>query len=54
MVLVQLTEKGSELLERLRQPLADLHNRQFEHMSREELEQLRALLERAQEKRRQA
>lgn len=42
-----LTEKGKELLARIDQPLVDLHIGQLQHLSKDELEQLSALLQKA-------
>jgi len=46
-VLVRITAEGLRLLEDLDGPVIELHERQFEHLSREELRTLSALLERA-------
>lgn len=42
-----LNEKGKELLVRIEQPLVDLHIGQLQHLSKDELEQLSALLQKA-------
>jgi DNA-binding MarR family transcriptional regulator len=46
-VLLKLTADGRKLVERLSQPLGEMHRQQLAHMSREELSTLTALLEKA-------
>jgi len=46
-VLISITRKGLDLLEKLDRPLMDLHKRQLGHMKRTELEELSGLLVKA-------
>lgn len=46
-VLLGITARGERLIKKLAQPIADLHRRQLGHMSRQDLGQLSALLEKA-------
>jgi DNA-binding MarR family transcriptional regulator len=46
-VLVRITPRGLELLDRLDRPVLELHRRLLGHLSREELAQLNALLVKA-------
>ncbi len=48
-VVVEITGKGREVVDRLDQPVARLHERQLGHMGKERLRTLVALLERARE-----
>lgn len=50
-VWVQLTNEGRRLLEKLDQPVLELHKKQFEHCSKAELKQLSGLLDKAISKR---
>jgi DNA-binding MarR family transcriptional regulator len=47
LVLVKITTAGLDVLERLDQPVLDLHQRLLGHLSRTELDQLNALLVKA-------
>jgi len=49
-VFVKLTRKGANLLTRLDGPVADLHSELLGHLTRQELKDLGALLDRAREK----
>jgi DNA-binding MarR family transcriptional regulator len=46
-VLLKITDRGQQLVDRLRAPLMELHSRQLRHLSRAELMTLSRLLERA-------
>jgi DNA-binding MarR family transcriptional regulator len=46
-VLLVITAKGERLVKKLAQPVADLHQRQLGHVSKQHLAQLSALLEKA-------
>ena len=49
-VLLQLTDRGQNLLDALRDPVRQLHLRQLDHLTRAELETLSRLLEKARSK----
>lgn len=46
-VRVRITDKGLKLLERMDEPILDMHRTQLGHLSRPELKQLNQLLEKA-------
>lgn len=48
-VYIELTEKGSQLLDRLEEPVNELHDQLLGHLSRVELKELSRLLEKARE-----
>jgi DNA-binding MarR family transcriptional regulator len=48
-VRVQITEAGLDLLDRLDQPVLDLHRRQLGHLTRAELDELNRLLVKARQ-----
>jgi DNA-binding MarR family transcriptional regulator len=50
MIITRITDVGLELLQRLDEPVMELHDRQLGHLGKGRLEELLTLLERARER----